>query len=215
MSVYAFVFPGQGSQSPGMGQDLADAFPAAREVFQEVDDALEQKLSKIIFEGPAEELTSTENTQPALMAVSMAVVRVLEREGGVDFATKATLMAGHSLGEYSALAAARSFGIAETARLLRLRGRAMQRAVPAGEGGMAALIGVTPEQAQEVCEEAAVLKVEGKPDQREILEVANDNGGGQIVISGQMAAIDRAIVIAKEKGINRAVKLCLLHSTAP
>ncbi|BCK74529.1 malonyl-CoA-[acyl-carrier-protein (ACP)] transacylase [Acetobacter aceti NRIC 0242] len=207
MSVYAFVFPGQGSQSPGMGQDLADAFPAAREVFQEVDDALEQKLSKIIFEGPAEELTSTENTQPALMAVSMAVVRVLEREGGVDFATKATLMAGHSLGEYSALAAARSFGIAETARLLRLRGRAMQRAVPAGEGGMAALIGVTPEQAQEVCEEAAVLKVEGLPDQREILEVANDNGGGQIVISGQMAAIDRAIVIAKEKGIKRAVKL--------
>ncbi|MFT8897932.1 MAG: ACP S-malonyltransferase [Acetobacter sp.] len=207
MSVYAFVFPGQGSQSPGMGQDLADAFPAAREVFQEVDDALEQKLSKIIFEGPTEELTSTENTQPALMAVSMAVVRVLEREGGVDFATRATLMAGHSLGEYSALAAARSFGIAETARLLRLRGRAMQRAVPAGEGGMAALIGVTPEQAQEVCEEAAVLKVEGQPDQREILEVANDNGGGQIVISGQMAAIDRAIVIAKEKGIKRAVKL--------
>lgn len=207
MSVYAFVFPGQGSQSPGMGQDLADAFPAAREVFQEVDDALEEKLSKIIFEGPAEELTSTENTQPALMAVSMAVVRVLEREGGVDFSTRATLMAGHSLGEYSALAAARSFGIAETARLLRLRGRAMQRAVPAGEGGMAALIGVTPEQAQEVCEEAAVLKVEGQPDQREILEVANDNGGGQIVISGQMAAIDRAIVIAKEKGIKRAVKL--------
>ncbi|AQS84447.1 MAG: ACP S-malonyltransferase [Acetobacter aceti] len=207
MSVYAFVFPGQGSQSPGMGQDLADAFPAAREVFQEVDDALEEKLSKIIFEGPVEDLTSTENTQPALMAVSMAVVRVLEREGGVDFSARATLMAGHSLGEYSALAAARSFGVAETARLLRLRGRAMQRAVPAGEGGMAALIGVTPEQAQELCEEAAVLRTEGRPDQREILEVANDNGGGQIVISGQMAAIDRAIVIAKEKGVKRAVKL--------
>ncbi|NHN88636.1 ACP S-malonyltransferase [Acetobacter conturbans] len=207
MSVYAFVFPGQGSQSPGMGQDLADAFPAAREVFQEVDDALGERLSKIIFEGPAETLTSTENAQPALMAVSMAVVRVLEREGGIDFSRTATLMAGHSLGEYSALAAARSFGIAETARLLRLRGRAMQRAVPAGEGGMAALIGVTPEQAREVCEEAALLKVEGQPDTHEIIEVANDNGGGQIVISGQMGAIDRAIVIAKEKGIKRAVKL--------
>lgn len=207
MSVYAFVFPGQGSQSPGMGQDLADAFQAAREVFQEVDDALGERLSRIIFEGPAETLTSTENAQPALMAVSMAVVRVLEREGGVDFSKKATLMAGHSLGEYSALAAARSLGIAETARLLRLRGRAMQRAVPEGEGGMAALIGATAEQARDVCEEAAMVRTEGQPDRREIVELANDNGGGQIVISGQMGAIDRAIVIAKEKGIKRAVKL--------
>lgn len=207
MSVYAFVFPGQGSQTPGMGQDLADAFPAAREVFQEVDDALGEKLSRIIFEGPAETLTSTENAQPALMAVSMAVVRVLEREGGLDFSQTATLMAGHSLGEYSALAAARSFGIAETARLLRLRGRAMQRAVPAGQGGMAALIGVTPELAQEICEAAAIVQVEGEPERREIIEIANDNGGGQIVVSGQSDAIDRALVIAKEKGAKRAVKL--------
>ncbi|GBQ26734.1 malonyl CoA-ACP transacylase [Acetobacter estunensis NRIC 0472] len=207
MPVYAFVFPGQGSQSPGMGQDLADAFSSAREVFQEVDDALGEHLSKTIFEGPAESLTSTENAQPALMAVSMAVVRVLEREGGIDFSQRATLMAGHSLGEYSALAAARSFGIAQTARLLRLRGQAMQRAVPAGEGGMAALIGVTPEQAREVCAEAAIVKVEGEPERREIIEIANDNGGDQIVVSGQIGAIDRAIAIAKEKGIKRAVKL--------
>ncbi|NHO32751.1 ACP S-malonyltransferase [Acetobacter fallax] len=207
MPVYAFVFPGQGSQFPGMGQDLANAFPAAREVFQEVDDALGEHLSKIMFEGPAETLTSTENAQPALMAVSLAVVRVLEREGGIDFAEKATLMAGHSLGEYSALAAARSFGIAETAKLLRLRGHAMQRAVPAGEGGMAALIGVDPEKAREICEAAAVVTVEGEPDRHEIIELANDNGGGQIVVSGQIGAIDRAIVIAKEMGVKRAVKL--------
>ncbi|NHN84567.1 ACP S-malonyltransferase [Acetobacter musti] len=207
MPVYAFVFPGQGSQFPGMGQDLADAFPAAREVFQEVDDALGEHLSKIIFEGPADTLTSTENAQPALMAVSLAVIRVLEREGGLDPAQTATLMAGHSLGEYSALAAARSFGVAETAKLLRLRGRAMQRAVPAGEGGMAALIGVTPEKAAEICEAAAVVKTEGEPDRREIIELANDNGGGQIVVSGQIGAIDRAIVIAKEAGVKRAVKL--------
>lgn len=207
MPVFAFVFPGQGSQFPGMGADLAEAFPVAREVFQEVDDALNQHLSKIIFEGPAEALTSTENTQPALMAVSMAVLRVLEKEGGFTLGQKAALVAGHSLGEYAALAAAGSFGVAQAARLLRLRGEAMQRAVPAGEGGMAALIGVDAEQARAICEAAAVVSEEGKPDRLETIELANDNGGGQIVISGQIGAIERSLVIAKEKGAKRAVKL--------
>ncbi|GBQ97818.1 malonyl CoA-ACP transacylase [Acetobacter nitrogenifigens DSM 23921 = NBRC 105050] len=207
MPVFAFVFPGQGSQFPGMGADLAEAFPVAREVFQEVDDALNQHLSKIIFEGPAEALTSTENTQPALMAVSMAVLRVLEKEGGFTLGQKATLVAGHSLGEYAALAAAGAFGVAQAARLLRLRGEAMQRAVPAGEGGMAALIGVDAEQARAICEAAAVVSEEGKPDRLETIELANDNGGGQIVISGQIGAIERSLVIAKEKGAKRAVKL--------
>nr|WP_298794886.1 ACP S-malonyltransferase [uncultured Acetobacter sp.] len=198
MAVYAFIFPGQGSQSVGMGADLAAAFPSARAVFEEVDEALGEKLSKTIFEGPMEALTSTENTQPALMAVSMAVLRVLEEQGGVDLAGKVTLLAGHSLGEYAALAAGRAFGIADAARLLRTRGLAMQKAVPAGEGGMAALIGATLAQVQEICENAA---------QGGVLEIANDNGGGQIVISGTMAAIDNAIVLAKEMKIKRAVKL--------
>ncbi|ATI11257.1 MULTISPECIES: ACP S-malonyltransferase [Acetobacter] len=198
MAVYAFVFPGQGSQSVGMGQELAEAFPAARSVFEEVDDALGEKLSKIIFEGPIESLTSTENAQPALMAVSMAVLRVLEQDGGLDLAGKVTLLAGHSLGEYSALAAGRAFGVAEAARLLRLRGQAMQKAVPAGEGGMAALIGVTLAQAEDIC-----TKASAKGD----VEIANDNGGGQIVISGKIAGIDEAIAIAKELKIKRALKL--------
>ena len=198
MAVYAFVFPGQGSQSVGMGQDLAQAFPSARAVFEEVDDALGENLSKIIFEGPADNLTSTENTQPALMAVSMAVLRVLETEGGLDLASTATLLAGHSLGEYAALAAARSLGVAQTAKLLRLRGQAMQKAVPAGEGGMAALIGATLEQAEEICAQSGGAGS---------LEVANDNGGGQIVLSGKMASIDAAIALAKEMKIKRAVKL--------
>ena len=198
MAVYAFVFPGQGSQSVGMGQELAEAFPAARSVFEEVDDALGEKLSKIIFEGPMESLTSTENAQPALMAVSMAVLRVLEQDGGLDLAGKGTLLAGHSLGEYSALAAGRAFGVAEAARLLRLRGQAMQKAVPAGEGGMAALIGVTLAQAEDICSKASA-----KGD----VEIANDNGGGQIVISGKSAGIDEAIAIAKEMKIKRALKL--------
>ena len=198
MAVYAFVFPGQGSQSVGMGADLAQAFPAARAVFEEVDDALGERLSKIIFEGPSDELTSTENTQPALMAVSMAVIRVLETEGGLDFAGKVSLLAGHSLGEYAALAAGRSFGFTDAARLLRLRGQAMQKAVPAGEGGMAAIIGGTLAQVQEICAEA------GKDS---ILEIANDNGGGQIVISGAMDAIDKAVALAKEMKIKRALKL--------
>ncbi|GBR49113.1 ACP S-malonyltransferase [Neokomagataea thailandica] len=198
MSVHAFVFPGQGSQSVGMGQALYDAFPIARAVFQEVDDALGEHLSRLMFEGDADELTRTENTQPALFAVSLATVRALEAEGGFALADKAALVAGHSLGEYSALAAAGTLGIAEGARLLRLRGQAMQRAVPAGEGGMAALLGVEAALAQEICAEAA---------QGETLEIANDNGGGQIVVSGKMAAVDRAIALAKEKGIKRAVKL--------
>lgn len=198
MAVYAFVFPGQGSQSVGMGADLAQAFPAARAVFEEVDDALGERLSKIIFEGPSDELTSTKNTQPALMAVSMAVIRVLETEGGLDLAGKVSLLAGHSLGEYAALAAGRSFGLTDAARLLRLRGQAMQKAVPAGEGGMAAIIGGTLAQVQEICAEA------GKGS---ILEIANDNGGGQIVISGAMDAIDKAVALAKEMKIKRALKL--------
>lgn len=198
MAVYAFIFPGQGSQSVGMGADLAAAFPSARAVFEEVDEALGEKLSKTIFEGPMEALTSTENAQPALMAVSMAVLRVLEEQGGLDLAGKVTLLAGHSLGEYAALAAGRAFGVTEAARLLRTRGLAMQKAVPAGEGSMAALIGATLAQTQEICEKAA---------QGGILEIANDNGGGQIVISGTMAAIDNAIALAKEMKIKRAVKL--------
>ncbi|MBS1093663.1 ACP S-malonyltransferase [Gluconobacter wancherniae] len=198
MSVHAFVFPGQGSQSVGMGQALHEAFASARAVFQEVDDALETHLSKLMFAGDADELTRTENAQPALFAVSMATVRALEAEGAFRLSDKAALVAGHSLGEYSALAAAGTLGIAEGARLLRLRGQAMQRAVPAGEGGMAALLGVDEEHAASICTDAA---------QGETLEIANDNGGGQIVISGHIGAIDRAIALAKERGIKRAVKL--------
>ena len=155
MPVHAFIFPGQGSQAVGMGRDLAAAFPAAREVFEEVDETLRQKLSRLMFEGPAEELTLTENTQPALMAHSLAVLRVLEREGNLGLKQKAAVVAGHSLGEYSALAAAGAFALADAARLLKLRGQAMQKAVPAGEGAMAALLGADMAQAQAVCEEAA------------------------------------------------------------
>lgn len=198
MSVHAFVFPGQGSQSVGMGQALHEAFASSRAVFQEVDEALGDHLSRLMFTGDADELTRTENAQPALFAVSLAAVRALESEGGFKLADKAALLAGHSLGEYSALAAAGTLGIAEGARLLRLRGQAMQRAVPAGEGGMAALLGVDASQARAICDEAS---------QGETLEIANDNGGGQIVVSGVMSAIDRAIVVAKEHGIKRAVKL--------
>ena len=207
MPVYAFLFPGQGSQFAGMGRDLAAAFAPAREVFQEVDDALGERLSKLMFAGPIEELTLTQNAQPALMAVSLAVLRVLEQEGGFDLAGRAALVAGHSLGEYSALAAAGSLGVAQTAKLLRLRGSAMQQAVPAGEGGMAALIGAEMEQAREICAAAAVLRIEGAPDRTEIIEVANDNGGGQVVISGAIGAIGRAIDLAKERGVKRAMPL--------
>ena len=203
MPVHAFIFPGQGSQAVGMGRDLAAAFAAAREVFQEVDDTLGQKLSKLMFEGPAEDLTLTENTQPALMAVSLAVLRVLEAEGGALLKDRAVLVAGHSLGEYSALAAAGSLGVAACARLLRVRGEAMQRAVPAGVGAMAALLGTELEAVRAICAAAA----EG-----EVVEPANDNGGGQVVISGHRGAVERAVEAAKARGIKRAM---LLPVSAP
>jgi [acyl-carrier-protein] S-malonyltransferase len=203
MAVHAFIFPGQGSQAVGMGRDLAAAFGAARAVFEEVDEVLKQKLSKLMFEGPGEELQLTENAQPALMAVSLAVLRVLEAEGGIRLPDKAALVAGHSLGEYSALAAAGAFSVADTARLLKLRGQAMQKAVPPGLGAMAALLGVEMAVAQEICDEAA---------QGEVVGCANDNGGGQVVISGLKTAVERAIEIAKTKGVKRAM---LLPVSAP
>ena len=181
-----------------MGQSLAEASPAARLVFEEVDDALSQNLTKVMFEGPDDELRLTENAQPALMAVSMAIVRVLSEEGGVAIDDKADFVAGHSLGEYSALAAAGSLALADTARLLKLRGQSMQEAVPVGDGAMAALLGLDFDAAKEVAEEAA----EG-----EVCDVGNDNAPGQVVLSGATAAIERAVEIAKEKGARRAVPL--------
>jgi [acyl-carrier-protein] S-malonyltransferase len=204
MAVHAFIFPGQGSQMVGMGRDLAAAFSAAREIFEEVDETLGQKLSKIMFEGPLESLTRTENTQPALMTHSMAVLRVLEREGGFSVADRAILVAGHSLGEYTALAAAGSFTTGQAARLLRLRGLAMQKAVPPGEGAMAALLGAEMELALSICAEATAPG--------EIVEAANDNGGGQVVISGHRISVERAIEIAKTRGVKRAL---LLPVSAP
>ena len=208
MPVHAFIFPGQGSQAVGMGRDLSAAFAAAREVFQEVDDTLKQKLSKLMFEGPAEELVLTENTQPALMAHSIAVLRVLESEGGIDIKSRAIVAAGHSLGEYSALCAVGAFTVADAARLLKLRGQSMQKAVPPGEGAMAALLGSDMAQAKEICAEAAV-NPEGV---KEVVEPANDNGAGQVVISGHRSAVERAIEIASAKGVRRAM---LLPVSAP
>ena len=199
----AFTFPGQGSQAVGMGAELADAFGAAREVFQEVDDALGQKLSKLMREGPAEDLTLTENAQPALMAVSLAVARTLKLEFGVEV-TAAAFVAGHSLGEYSALAAADSLGLGETARLLKLRGQAMQRAVPVGEGAMASLIG--PKADVALAEEAAAAGAAFG-----VCVVANDNNAGNVVISGDKLAVDKAIEAAKVLGA-RAI---LLNVSAP
>ena len=193
----SFIFPGQGSQAPGMGKSLHDAFGAAREVFQEVDEALGEKLSKLIFEGPADELTLTANAQPALMAVSLAAMRVLEREFGVG-AGKAAFVAGHSLGEYSALAAAGALTVSDAARLLRTRGNAMQAAVPVGEGAMAALIGKVDVA---LAEEIAAKGAEAGP-----CVVANDNNVGNVVISGSKAGIDAALAYAKEKGA-RAIAL--------
>lgn len=200
----AFVFPGQGSQAPGMGRDLAVAFSTAREVFEEVDEALKQKLSRLMFEGPGEELTLTANAQPALMAHSIAVLRVLEKEGGFALPEKVALVAGHSLGEYSALTAARAFDLATAARLLRLRGEAMQRATPPGTGAMAALLGAELEQAQAICEAA---RTDPETGATEVVEVANDNGGGQVVISGHKAAVDRAVAAAPGHGVKRAMPL--------
>ena len=199
----AFVFPGQGSQAVGMGKALAETFAPARAVFDEVDAALGEKLSTIMWEGPGDTLTLTENAQPALMAVSLAAMRVLEAEAGVDLKRDAAFVAGHSLGEYSALAAAGAFSIADTARLLRIRGRAMQQAVPVGTGAMAALLGLSLEDAAAAAAEAA---------QGEICQAANDNGGGQVVVSGNKAAVERAIEIAKGKGARRAM---LLSVSAP
>ena len=211
MPVHAFVFPGQGSQAVGMGRDLAAAFAAARAVFEEVDETLKQKLSKLMFEGPAEELTLTANAQPALMAVSLATLRVLETEGGFTLRDKAALVAGHSLGEYSALAAAGAFDIATAAALLRRRGEAMQRAVPPGLGAMAALLGVEPDQAAEICAAAAPVP-DSDPPAREVIDPANDNGGGQVVVSGHRTAVERAVEIARARGIRRAM---LLPVSAP
>jgi len=198
-----FVFPGQGSQAVGMGKDLAEAFAAAREVFQEVDEALGQSLSRLMFEGPADELTLTENAQPALMAVSLAVLRVLEREAGVKIAEQVRFVAGHSLGEYSALAAAGAISLTDTARLLKLRGQSMQKAVPVGIGAMAALLGADLEKAQAIAKEAA---------QGEVCAAANDNGGDQVVISGHKGAVERALKIATDGGVKRAI---LLPVSAP
>jgi [acyl-carrier-protein] S-malonyltransferase len=194
----AFIFPGQGSQVVGMGKALADAFAPARAVFEEVDAALGEKLTRIIWEGPAETLTLTENAQPALMAVSLAALRVLQAEAGVDLARDVQFVAGHSLGEYSALAAAGALSVSDTARLLRIRGRAMQKAVPVGTGAMAALLGLDFEQAVAVAAEAAGTQV---------CQAANDNGGGQVVVSGDKAAVERAVEIAKGKGARRAMML--------
>ena len=194
----AFVFPGQGSQAVGMGADLAGAFATARDVFHEVDEALKQNLSKLMREGPESDLVLTENAQPALMAVSVAVVRILERDGGKPLAGLASHVAGHSLGEYSALAAAGSLQLADAARLLKLRGQSMQKAVPVGVGAMAALLGIELDPAQEACKEAA---------QGQVVAVANDNGGGQVVVSGHKEAVERTIEAAKAKGCKRGMML--------
>jgi [acyl-carrier-protein] S-malonyltransferase len=195
---YAFVFPGQGAQAVGMGRELAEAFPVARHLFEEVDDALSQKLSALMFDGPEDQLTLTENAQPALMAVSLATLRVLEAEGGLDIAAKGAFVAGHSLGEYSALAAAGAFSVADAARLLKRRGLAMQRAVPVGVGAMAALLGAELPLAEELAAAAA-------GDQ--VCAAANDNGGGQVVLSGHKEAIDRLPELAKARGVKRVMPL--------
>jgi len=198
----AFTFPGQGSQAVGMGKDLAENFAEARAVFEEVDEALGEKLSDVMFNGPEDKLTLTANAQPALMAVSMAVIRVLEAKG-LDLKAKVAYVAGHSLGEYSALCAAGTFSIADTARLLRIRGNAMQAAVPVGVGAMAAIIGLEHADVQAVCEEASAIGS---------CQIANDNGGGQLVISGEKSAVEKAAGLATDKGAKRAI---LLPVSAP
>jgi [acyl-carrier-protein] S-malonyltransferase len=195
----AFLFPGQGSQTVGMGKALADAFTPAREVFQEVDDALSQKLSALMWEGPDSDLMLTENAQPAIMAASLAVIRALQKDGGLDIARHARLVAGHSLGEYSALCAAGAFSLADTARLLKIRGQAMQSAVAVGEGAMIALIGTDIETAEAVAKDAAA--------ESGVCVVANDNAPGQVVLSGSKDAMDRVAEIAKAKGVKRAIPL--------
>jgi len=200
----ALTFPGQGSQAVGMGQALAQAFPVARALFEEIDETLKQSLSRLMWQGPEADLTLTENAQPALMAVSLAVMRVLEKEGAFAWGKHATFAAGHSLGEYSALAATGALGVGDAARLVKTRGRAMQRAVPVGQGAMAALLGAEIVQAEEICAEAS----RGP----EICVVANDNAPGQVVISGHKVALDRAGEISKGKGVKR---MMLLPVSAP
>ena len=194
----ALVFPGQGSQAVGMGKALADAFAPARQVFDDVDAALGERLSDTIWSGPADTLTLTENAQPALMTVSIAALRVLEHEAGLDIGRDVAFVAGHSLGEYSALAAARAISVSDAARLLRIRGRAMQKAVPVGVGAMAALIGIELEEAKAIATEASSAGV---------CAAANDNGGGQVVLSGAKAAVERAVELAKAHGVKRAMML--------
>ncbi len=194
----AFVFPGQGSQFVGMGQELYKTFPCAREVFQEVDETLQQKLSQLIFNGPLEDLTLTTNTQPALMTVSLAVLRVLEKEGNLNLSKQVSYLAGHSLGEYSALTAAKALSLSDTAKLLRTRGQAMQSAVPQGLGAMAAILGLEADVINDIVKQAA---------QTEICTIANDNSPGQIVISGHTSAVERAMELAKDKGCKRAIPL--------
>lgn len=194
----AFVFPGQGSQSVGMGKELAEAFPAAKAVFDEVDEALGQNLSNLMFEGPDDQLVLTENTQPALLACSIAVLRVLQSEGGFDLAKQGAFVAGHSLGEYSALCAAGTFSLSDAAKLVKTRGKAMQVAVPVGEGAMAALLGLEAADAEAIAKDAS---------QGEVCNFANDNASGQVVVSGATAAVERAMEIAKERGAKRAVSL--------
>lgn len=196
----AFIFPGQGSQFAGMGKDLADAFPEAKETFEEIDDALSQKLSKLMFEGPDEELNLTQNTQPALMAVSMAVINVLKRQGGIALDEVCDYVAGHSLGEYSALTAASALEISSTAKLLRTRGLAMQDAVPVGIGAMAAILGLDFEDVKAIADEASG---------EEICQAANDNSPGQVVVSGHKGAVEAAVALATEKGAKKAVTLAV------
>jgi [acyl-carrier-protein] S-malonyltransferase len=199
----ALVFPGQGSQSVGMGRELAEAFPVARHLFEEIDDALKQNLSRLMFEGPESDLTLTENAQPALMAVSLAVLRILETEGGFDLVRNASFVAGHSLGEYSALAAARAFAVPDAARLLKRRGRAMQEAVPVGEGAMAAILNLDLDTVREIAAAA---------EQGGVCSAANDNAPGQVVVSGDKEAVERAMALAAERGSRRSV---LLPVSAP
>ncbi|MDC0189963.1 ACP S-malonyltransferase [Rhodospirillales bacterium] len=196
----AFIFPGQGTQVVGMGKEIAKAFPAAKHVFEEVDEALKQKLSKLIFEGPEEELLLTENAQPAVMAVSMALIRILQSEASFNVVTDCKFVAGHSLGEYSALTAVRAIELQDTARVLKARGRAMQEAVPQGVGAMAALIGIDLELAKEIASEAA---------KGEVCVAANDNAPGQIVLSGHVGAVERAVEIGKKKGAKRSILLAV------
>ena len=194
----AFVFPGQASQAVGMGREVAEAFAVAKEIFEEIDEALKQNLSRLMFQGPAEELVLTENAQPSIMAVSLAVIRVLSEDGGIDLSQTAAFVAGHSLGEYSALAAVGCLSVTDTAALLKTRGRARQEAEPLGEGAMAALMGLDLETARAIAEEAAGA---------DVCTTANDNAPGQVVVSGTAAAIDRAVEIAKAKGAKRAIML--------